>query len=70
MAVTRASSVSVKKDKSNTVTDLEAELSSPAVALSRAQSCAGLDAQTPPGMLVLFQVFGKALVTVLVRYRL
>lgn len=61
MAVPRASNVSVKKGKSNRVTDLEAELSSPAVTLSRPQSYAGLAAQAPTGMLVLFPGLWKSI---------
>lgn len=61
MAVPRASSVSVRKGKSNRVTDLEAEFSSPAVTLGRLQSCAGLGAQTPTGMLVLLSGLWKSL---------
>lgn len=60
MAVARASSVSVEKGKSNRVTDLEAELSSPAVAL-RPQSYAGLDAQAPTDMLVLLSGLWKSI---------
>lgn len=43
------------------MTDLEAEFSSPAVALGRLQSCAGLGAQTPTGMLVLLSGLWKSL---------
>lgn len=61
MAVPRAFNVSVKKGKSNRVTDLEAECSSPAVTLSRLQSYAGLAAQAPTRMLVLLSDLWKSI---------